>query len=58
MRTIGALGCLAALLALSGCLTDKYGTQPEVKIDPEKVEQTIADRDAANTDEEEAEPEE
>ena len=45
-----ALPLLVALLALSACLTDPYGTQPEVKIDPEKLEELKESRGTDETD--------
>ena len=44
------LPLLVALLALSACHTDPYGTQPEVKIDPEKLEELKESRESDETD--------
>ena len=49
MRSIVAL---VAVLSLSACLTDPYGTKPEVNIDPEKLEAVIAEREAAASEDE------
>lgn len=38
------LSALLACLLFAGCVTDPFSTQPEVDIDPDKVDEPVPER--------------